>query len=239
MIIKKYYLYSHRLSSNNNIFYVGVGTKKYGDKDYNRAFDFSKKNRNEYWHSIFSITSKNIYVVIEEEFDTKEECMNAEIKWIKLLGRKDKGLGILCNKTDGGMSSTYDVKKILQYDLKGNFIKVWDSINAVSDFYGVHASGLYYALDREKSTAAGHMWRTFKHNYSENIDPYAHSRAYTVYQYDLDNNLVKTYSSPVEASKATGIGRANILHCLNGTKKRKKAGGFIWAKENGYSLNRI
>lgn len=45
-------------------------------------------------------------------------------------------------------------------------------------------------------------------------------------QFDLNGNLLNTYISTVEASKATGVPSSNIVNCANG--KLKTAGGFIW-----------
>lgn len=48
----------------------------------------------------------------------------------------------------------------------------------------------------------------------------------TVYQYDLNMNLVNVFKSTQEASKETGIHRFSIRSSCNGTQKT--AGGFIW-----------
>ena len=45
-------------------------------------------------------------------------------------------------------------------------------------------------------------------------------------QYNLDNTLIKEFSSIVGAGKNTGIGKVNIWGVLK--NKRKTAGGFIW-----------
>lgn len=58
-----------------------------------------------------------------------------------------------------------------------------------------------------------------------------------IYQYDLNNNLIKVYSNAKEASKLTGICSRNILQVANKTSfnnkgnYRKQAGGYIWKFE--------
>ena len=50
--------------------------------------------------------------------------------------------------------------------------------------------------------------------------------AKTVEQYTTDGELVATFFSIHDASKATGINRQCISFCIQG--KYKKAGGYIW-----------
>lgn len=47
-----------------------------------------------------------------------------------------------------------------------------------------------------------------------------------VNQYDLENNLIKTFNGILEASKETNIGQSSIGKCCN--KIFKAGGGFIW-----------
>jgi hypothetical protein len=86
-----YYVYVHRIKSNNKIFYVGIGS-------HNQGYGRSKntKLRNKYWHEI---VNKNDFIVeIISEKLTKWDAYGLERVIINLLGRKkiDKN-GILCN----------------------------------------------------------------------------------------------------------------------------------------------
>ena len=243
MIKNKYYLYSHRLLTSMDIFYIGIGTKKYGERDYCRAFAFSKKARNNDWHKIFKANKRNILVSIEEEFNALDKCREAEKRWINKYGRKDNGTGVLCNMTNGGMSATYPARKINQYSLNGEFIKTWDNVKEISNFYNISEMGIYSNLDKENSRASGYIWRVYFDNFPIKINAYCHSKSYPIYQYDKELNLVNMFKSASEACLKTGVKKANLLHCINKTsKQRKTAIGFIWtkeAKEKGYSLNRL
>lgn len=55
-------------------------------------------------------------------------------------------------------------------------------------------------------------------------------RAFPVYQYSVNNSLIKMWSCQKEASDTLKISRACISSCVNG--KQKTAGGFIWKKNN-------
>lgn len=47
-----------------------------------------------------------------------------------------------------------------------------------------------------------------------------------VSQYDLNNNLIKTYNTIIQASRETKVGKCSISNCING--KTQTGGGFIW-----------
>lgn len=53
-------------------------------------------------------------------------------------------------------------------------------------------------------------------------------RGVTICQYTSDGELVGQFRSVCEASRATGIGRANISHCVN--RRTLSAGGYVWRK---------
>ena len=48
----------------------------------------------------------------------------------------------------------------------------------------------------------------------------------SVNQFDLNGNLIATYSSAMEAERYTGISSRHISNVRSGT--RKTAGGFVW-----------
>ena len=57
-----------------------------------------------------------------------------------------------------------------------------------------------------------------------------------IYQYDLDGNFIKSYTSIAIASKITGINKSAISACSNNDANIKFAGGFIWRK---YKVNKL
>jgi len=90
-MIRKTLVYFHRRKDNNEIFYVGIGSKR-------RTKETT--NRNKYWHNIVNKVGYDIEIV--HTGLTWEQACELEKKYIKELGRKDLGLGNLVNMTDGG-----------------------------------------------------------------------------------------------------------------------------------------
>ena len=84
-------LYIHKRIADDSVFYVGIGKSK------KRAY--SKKTRNPHWHSI---ASKGYKVEILFENLSWDEAKLMESKLIQQYGRRDLGLGMLVNMTDGG-----------------------------------------------------------------------------------------------------------------------------------------
>lgn len=94
-------VYFHRRKDTNEVFYVGIGNRKYRARD--------KHGRSHYWWDIVKNVGYTIEIV-HSDIDY-EEAMDLEIKYIKQFGRKDLGLGNLVNLTDGGNVNTNYIHK--------------------------------------------------------------------------------------------------------------------------------
>ena len=87
-------VYFHKRNDTNEVFYVGIGTPKRPK---------AKDNRNTYWSNVVNKVGYTIEIV--HEGLTWDEACEYETKYIKDFGRKDLGLGLLVNMTDGGDGS--------------------------------------------------------------------------------------------------------------------------------------
>lgn len=113
-------IYKHIRKDTNEIFYIGIGSKK-------RLY--TKRDRNQHWHNI---VNKAGYVVeiIQENLSWKDACIE-EIKFIKKYGRNDLGLGNLVNMTDGG-DGQYNPSKETRKKMSENNGRYW-KYNKVTD----------------------------------------------------------------------------------------------------------
>lgn len=50
-------------------------------------------------------------------------------------------------------------RKILQYDLKGNFIKEWESIKKASDYYKIYGANIVKCCKKQIPTSYGYIWK--------------------------------------------------------------------------------
>lgn len=86
----RFYTYAY-LREDRTPYYIGKGTK-------NRLYEKSKRNIN-------PPKDKSRIIFLKQNL-TEEEAFKHEIYMISVFGRKDLGIGILHNKTDGGEGSS-------------------------------------------------------------------------------------------------------------------------------------
>lgn len=177
-----YYVYEHKRLDTNEVFYIGIGTKKLNTACFTNIYHraYSKRGRNRYWKHIVN-QNKNYQVTILFDYNTKEEAIAKEIELIASHGRKDLEKGFLCNLTDGGdglenvseasrklisvnchFKKIPNVKsrKVYQYNQDGNFIAQYESIRSaltINNLGKNHHAIRVVCLNNEK-TAYGYKW---------------------------------------------------------------------------------
>jgi hypothetical protein len=188
--------------------------------------------------------------VIDQFIPNQEEENEAEMYWIELYncvvpngynmnkgGSGNTGLTQTQetrNKIgDGnrGKKRTHQMNEkryvlVNQYDLLGNFIKTWDSIQEASESTNIFESTIIYCCQKKYKSGGGFIWR-YASDLDQNIKPYK-KKHYTrkIQQFDLNNNLIYVWNTLQEASNCLKISKGNICSCARG--KRPHAGGYIW-----------
>lgn len=122
-------------------------------------------------------------------------------------------------------------KKIVQYDMQGNLIKIWCSISDAARELKLNPANIAKCcqnIDGNYKTAGGYIWRFFGNEltkeYIDRCNRWKNSKC--IAQYSLSNELIHVYKNMKEAELKTGINHSNISACCNG--RRKIAGGYIW-----------
>jgi len=64
-------------------------------------------------------------------------------------------------------------KKILQYNLEGNFIKEWESIKSAAEFFNKESSGIVEVLSNRQKSFAKYQWKYWEENYPLKIEKYS------------------------------------------------------------------
>lgn len=156
-------------------------------------------------------TVKGFYFIYKEEYE------NGTVDW-------DYYLNIKAQKP----------KRVSQYDLQMNLIRVYESISSVCSENGYSVSAISSVCNYNSKTYKGFIWR-FTDDYTEeqyiidcNTD-YSYTKnkkKRPVSQYDLSGNLICTYESVSEAVRITGFSRGSIRECCDGD--RPSAHGYIW-----------
>lgn len=99
-ILGKYYLYQHIRLDTNEVFYVGIGTKRRRDKNNSYERANSMFSRSKFWRAIVGKTGFKVEILLES--NDYQWISDKEVEFIKRIGRRNLGLGTLCNLTDGG-----------------------------------------------------------------------------------------------------------------------------------------
>lgn len=217
-------VYQHRRKDSNLIFYIGITSN-----NKNRPYC---KQRNKYWKNIVSKYGYIVEILIEDI--STEEAKDIEIGLIEYYGRKDLGLGVLVNMTDGGdgtvllsEDSKKNIKKVVyQYNLKGIFIKKYESIKAASKETNINIINLGKAsLSNGVIRTKNFLWTRYYYKKINHFISTAGTRK-EVFKYNLNGEYIRGYLSVVNACIDNNIRGSSIYMCCNGSSK--SSGGFIW-----------
>lgn len=123
-----HFVYIHKKANSEEIFYVGKGKKRKGR--FERAYVLSKRNL--LWNN--TVKKYGLKVEIFASCKTDLAAQEIEKDLINKLGRRDKGLGILVNMTEGGdghcgIIISEDLREKRRINARGKRSKAWcDSI---------------------------------------------------------------------------------------------------------------
>lgn len=131
--------------------------------------------------------------------------------------------------------------KVAQYDLDGNFIKVYDSlIEAVRTIFHPNTNKrIQFNKNENILKSHGYFWKRIydtdldyvpnlfqKENKEEIAKTNHNNRFKKVAQYDMDMNYLATYKSIAEASRVTKTRESSITSCCKGIYRH--ANNYIW-----------
>lgn len=205
--------------SNNNPNYLGGGVylnkaiKKYGKSNFLKIIlenvdNISKLNeREEFWIKIFNAHKS-------EEFYNLTE----------------KGRGWIKNKKR--LKLDHLQSKVNQYDLKGNFIKEWNSINDANEKLNIKKGSISNVCRGKYKSAGGYLWSYKDQKPVIPLKPKPNHCAPILQwdQWDItdDNNriLVKEWSPMKEAIETLKLDRSMLQKAINKKKIYKK---YVWS----------
>jgi hypothetical protein len=222
-------------------FYIGstisLGNKKSSQGFYNR---FSKHLRmlrannhpNKYLQNAFNkYSEENLRFEILFVSSDKNEISKKEQELITFLNCADRKIGYniqpLVNKVQL-LNIAHNEKKICQYDLEGNLIRIWDSTKKAAAFYNVLPGSIWNVLNDKCALCKGSMWKYYNSD-QETISPYKklHKTRKKVKQYNLQGTFIKEWDSLREIAyyfnKNYNCG--TLSHAIKTTGKYKN---FIW-----------
>ena len=196
--------------------YIGqsIHIQKRKNEHYLEAIQYRKKTK--FYSAIRKYGWEDFNFFLLEECEPSQ-LNEKEIFWIKFYNAYENGY----NATPGGDSKYFDPQFIFD---------AWDkglSVKEINQELGIGLTCIRNNLTEYKnySYQESHK-RGGKLAYKNKQDK--ENIKYTIYQLDLDNNLIAKWPSAKEIQRKLNIDASSIGKCING--KRKTAGGFKWQK---------
>lgn len=127
--------------------------------------------------------------------------------------------------------SHYASKPILQYDLKGNFIKKWDCQSDAARFYNIPVGSINNCIHGRSYSFKGYLWREYKGSIPQKIEIKHHNFSPRIIkQYSVDGELLRVWNGYKEIIKENPNYRpASISACVSG--KKRTTYGYVWKSE--------
>lgn len=152
-------VYQHRRLDTKEIFYIGIGN------NIKRAYN-KNNNRNNYWKNIINKTNYSVEI-LHDNLTWKEACIIEKLL-ISYYGRKDLGLGLLVNMTDGGDGCigniiTQEHKDKISKALKGKFRTIECKKNISNGRLGIQFS------EEHKQNLSEKRKLMFKNGYKSSV----------------------------------------------------------------------
>ena len=121
-----------------------------------------------------------------------------------------------------------EIKKVCQYDLKGNFIKEFNSVKEATDELGIVGDNNISCAILREGSAGGFIWRRQSGDKSKIVVKQRKKRkTKKVWQCDLKGNFIKEFNSVNEAKDELCNVSGNIQSAIT---KRGSACGFTWRR---------
>lgn len=215
-----------------------------------------KKRKSEHWrHLTLGIhgNSRLSNVVIEygledlsftevEVFNgPRSDLYNLEQRYIDEL-RPDLNISLIV-----GAPST-QATPVLQYDVRGNFVARYESASYAAAELGIVPVGIYKYLRDQEWLAAGYMWKwqesedipatipPFEFEMGEggsgNWRRFWNNSEYTVYQWDLEGNLVKEWPNKETVVEELGCYNRSLDDHIHG--QRGSLFGYVFTVVNEF-----
>lgn len=121
-------------------------------------------------------------------------------------------------------------KKVYQYDLSGVFIQEYKSLSEASRITNINFKSISKCcLKKRIKQAGGYIW---SYDYSECVEAYKlKTRNNSIYQYNIDGNLIHIYNNINEAVCNNNISRQTLYKACSESSKNNYniCCGYIWS----------
>lgn len=241
-IIGTIYLFINKI---NNKVYVGQTYNSYlcrwtAHRNAQDTFYFHTALKKYTWDNFnkYILEQTESYLNTEDNIKIVNDWLNSREKYyIQLFNSNNKKYGY--NLTVGGKdvypnfeqtnnsSKKSHGKKVEQYDLEGNLVKVWSSVKEIYTTTEFKRDGISDCSNGLRDSYKGYRWKII--DTKKDIKYNSITAPKPVLQYDIDGNFIKRFDSGEAVKKELGIDSHLVRGCCNKVYNTSK--GFIWIFE--------
>lgn len=243
----------HKSSTKAGIYCIlnKINNKKYIGQTYDLHYRWNRhrsdlncqRHSNKHLQSSWNIYGEDAFEYIVLEYCSLEIIDEKEKYWINYYdsirtgyNQAKGGLGCRGYKhTDeeiAKMRMIQKPKKVVQFDLNGNYIKTWISGSCASKELGLYSLSIKNCCNKKNhvKSVGGYIW-----TYEEDKNDLSYylkkniALPKRVNQYDKKLNFIKTWDSIYQIGKELNYSTSQISMCCN--KKNKSAYGYVWIFE--------
>lgn len=208
--------------------YVGITMKTLKERLEKHLYDvinhsYKSPKKVKWFESLFE-ENKSPIITLIKEFETINECKQAEIDYIK----KYKDVYNLVNNSIGGEYP--EIVAINQYNIFGELVGEYESISQAGQHLGIKdPSHISSVCKKTRNSAYGYIWR-YKNDVLGDISKINPKSIQfnNINQYDLKGNYIQTFENYKLAAEAVNdlSEGSNIASVCKGLQRQCK--GFVW-----------
>lgn len=120
----------------------------------------------------------------------------------------------------------YNVKKVLQFDLKLNKIREFNSQTEAAKTLNLSLNSIQKCCLNKQKTTGNFIFRFSENTQNINYTKLTERKTKKIVQYDMNMNKIKEFNTQKDASVELKISTSEINRCC--TNQQKKAGNFIF-----------
>lgn len=194
--------------------YLGCGANVNKPSSYN-------KGKTHLHNAILKYGTSSFHRIILREFDNLEDALDLEA-WLvteDFVKRVDT-----YNMIIGGGVPPILNKEVYQFDLKGTFIKKWESIKSITENYQCNKDRIWMCI-KDKRSFDNYYW---SYENVINVNEFRISKRQYVNQFTKDGILLNSFKNASEAALKLDIDRQSIV---NAVYNRTTCSGYFFLSE--------
>ncbi len=183
-----------------------------------------------YQHALKKYGYKAFIRTVLFVYDNLEDALNKEAElvtpqFVKQDNNYNTAIG-------GGYCVIY--KTVYQFNNRRELVKTWEGNYSISEYYGISLNQLQYAIHNKKILLDSY----FSYDANPDFELFSKYKAFDLYQFDLNGELIDTFASTRDCSEKLGLSFKALETAIT-EKKRYKNCYWTHDYENIYHIIKL